>query len=576
MSNAIKKVNFVNQVANKVSSVKQDSPVSSISTFNGTVYEEFDDGSWKWTEDYKGKETTFHEYSDGTKTLDYIGKHGKRIIDTVDEDGNLLNRRFFGDAVQKYTQYMDGQKQKTQLFKIYDINKNIDMTSKKNLENDEWLAKGKYAKHDAEYHYYPDGSITADYEENGKRFIYTYDKDGVLKNERIISSDKELLTEFDELGNVKNREETDIINIGKYVDDTVDIVNKDFIISDLEKQIINSINSDSIDSIIDQLKDNSMYKKYISDDFGIVIDDNDNSSTLIYYNTGNKFAGSINLDFDSEIVDVDYKDEFVNIKLSDGSVKTYDLNLLSERIQIGDSVLLDSSYYDSIGDGYKVCTRNDLGDKKLIGLSKEQSKAKLYLFDENANLNGKVTIGYKNEINNITVGENGLSIELSNGKTIDCTEEDIYNSISHGQSRVFANENQINLADTTDATPSTGYGQCEAWAEQVYRNAGYPVELHVNAKEAYDNYCHSSDYSDLEVGMIVAIDQHTQSPAGSIHGHIGVYIGDGIIKDNVGNSMGEGYIREMSVTDWADYYNTYSKNGNPVSWGWMDNNEPDS
>ena len=95
------------------------------------------------------------------------------------------------------------------------------------------------------------------------------------------------------------------------------------------------------------------------------------------------------------------------------------------------------------------------------------------------------------------------------------------------------------------------------------------MDLHVNAKEAYENYCTSSDLNELKVGMVVAIDQHNYSNAGSIHGHIGVYVGDGMIMDNV-SLNGGGYIRTMPVREWIDFYNEHSLNGNPVKWGWMD------
>lgn len=60
MSEKIIKVDFADMMSKPIN-IKKKEPVNTISTFDGTIYEEFDDGSWAWTEDYNGKETAFHE-----------------------------------------------------------------------------------------------------------------------------------------------------------------------------------------------------------------------------------------------------------------------------------------------------------------------------------------------------------------------------------------------------------------------------------------------------------------------------------------------------------------------------------
>ena len=44
-----------------------------------------------------------------------------------------------------------------------------------------------------------------------------------------------------------------------------------------------------------------------------------------------------------------------------------------------------------------------------------------------------------------------------------------------------------------------------------------------------------------------------------IYGHIGIYIGGGIVMDNIG------YIRSISADEWISYYSTSV----PVRWGWL-------
>jgi cell wall-associated NlpC family hydrolase len=61
--------------------------------------------------------------------------------------------------------------------------------------------------------------------------------------------------------------------------------------------------------------------------------------------------------------------------------------------------------------------------------------------------------------------------------------------------------------------------------------------------------------------MMVAVRQHNMTSAGSIYGHVGIYIGNGQLMDNIG------YIRTMSVYDWINTYNAHAINCN-VRWGW--------
>ena len=108
------------------------------------------------------------------------------------------------------------------------------------------------------------------------------------------------------------------------------------------------------------------------------------------------------------------------------------------------------------------------------------------------------------------------------------------------------------------STPSPGAGYCAMWVSQVYNNAGcgYPTG---NANDMYWAYCHSSDKSELEAGMIIAVPSHTNGDAWSvIYGHVGIYIGDGLVMHNVGS------IATTSLDSWiATHSTTYT-----VKWGW--------
>ena len=104
---------------------------------------------------------------------------------------------------------------------------------------------------------------------------------------------------------------------------------------------------------------------------------------------------------------------------------------------------------------------------------------------------------------------------------------------------------------------SPGAGLCAMWVSRVYQAAGlgYPGG---NANNMYWNYCTSSNKSDLQAGMIVAVSTHGSTAAGRIYGHVGIYIGGGMVMENVG------YINTQSLDSWIASY------GDIVTprWGW--------
>ena len=71
-------------------------------------------------------------------------------------------------------------------------------------------------------------------------------------------------------------------------------------------------------------------------------------------------------------------------------------------------------------------------------------------------------------------------------------------------------------------------------------------------------YCRLDDLSELRVGMIIAVPSHTHTYAGSIWGHICIYVGNSTVMDNIGR------IRTMPLDEWFSYYTAiYSP-----KWGW--------
>ena len=105
---------------------------------------------------------------------------------------------------------------------------------------------------------------------------------------------------------------------------------------------------------------------------------------------------------------------------------------------------------------------------------------------------------------------------------------------------------------------SPGGGLCAAWVSMVYEAAGYGYPGG-NANDMFYNWCTSDDRNDLEPGMIVAVPSHPHTSAGQTYGHVAIYMGNGMVRDNIG------YIRDISLDEWLDYYGaTYTP-----KWGWI-------
>lgn len=106
--------------------------------------------------------------------------------------------------------------------------------------------------------------------------------------------------------------------------------------------------------------------------------------------------------------------------------------------------------------------------------------------------------------------------------------------------------------------PSPGVGLCSEWVSEVF----YPVLGSYPNGDACDmfwNWCHSRDISQLKVGMIVAVPTHTHTNAGARWGHIAIYVGNGMVMDNIG------YIRTTSLAWWLNYHHTTAT----PQWGWV-------
>ena len=129
-----------------------------------------------------------------------------------------------------------------------------------------------------------------------------------------------------------------------------------------------------------------------------------------------------------------------------------------------------------------------------------------------------------------------------------------------GQPSAFANPMQKKIVDLARKVPSPGPGLCSEWIADIYERAGFR-NVHTDACDYYWDYCKFTDYSQLKVGMVIAVPSHTHTRMGSIYGHVCLYIGNNQVMDNVGQ------IRTLDMAYWLDYYSTSYK----PKWGWYDN-----
>lgn len=129
-----------------------------------------------------------------------------------------------------------------------------------------------------------------------------------------------------------------------------------------------------------------------------------------------------------------------------------------------------------------------------------------------------------------------------------------------GEPYALANPMQKKIVNLSRQVPSPGPGLCSEWIAQVYERAGFR-NVRTDACDYYWDFCKYTEYSQLKVGMVIAVPSHMHTYMGRIYGHVCIYIGNNQVMDNVG------HIRTLDMSYWLDYYSTTYK----PKWGWYDN-----
>lgn len=118
---------------------------------------------------------------------------------------------------------------------------------------------------------------------------------------------------------------------------------------------------------------------------------------------------------------------------------------------------------------------------------------------------------------------------------------------------------QRRLVECAHGTAPMGEGLCAAWVERAFSRLGMGY-VRGDARELYDGFCHLADTRDLLVGMICAVGRHPYGAGGWEHGHVGLYVGDGVVMDCVG-----GRVREVPLALWLSAYGVVCE----PRWGWL-------
>ena len=108
------------------------------------------------------------------------------------------------------------------------------------------------------------------------------------------------------------------------------------------------------------------------------------------------------------------------------------------------------------------------------------------------------------------------------------------------------------------AVPSPGTGLCAMWVSRVFASAGFSY-VGGNANDMYNRWGTSSNKDDLRVGMMIAVPTYSKNSMGRIYGHVGIYVGNNTVMENVGS------IQATNLDSWISYY------GATVTprWGWI-------
>ncbi len=142
------------------------------------------------------------------------------------------------------------------------------------------------------------------------------------------------------------------------------------------------------------------------------------------------------------------------------------------------------------------------------------------------------------------------AIVYSQSESSDTVTEDI---IEEEQKEVLT-ATQESIITAAYQTPCPGMSMCATWVSNVYKNAGVGITAQ-DANSMWASYCTRS-ISEIEPGMIIAVNQSSDSGMGAYYGHTGIYIGDGmVIHSRTYYGYGYAEVEVTTLAAWLEMYN---------------------
>lgn len=130
-----------------------------------------------------------------------------------------------------------------------------------------------------------------------------------------------------------------------------------------------------------------------------------------------------------------------------------------------------------------------------------------------------------------------------------------------GQDYASATAAQKAVADQARIEPFVGDGWCAAWVRNVFTHCGNAPQGYLPYASSYMKWCPDRlDASRIKVGMIVVTPSSATAPG---IGHIGIYIGGGIIRSDETGGM-----RDRTIENWLSVYSVA-----PSYMGWINDRD---
>ena len=185
--------------------------------------------------------------------------------------------------------------------------------------------------------------------------------------------------------------------------------------------------------------------------------------------------------------------------------------------------------------------------------------------------------GYTSEENRSKIGDayydyesgqlvNGNNSSSSEGSSNDNKKDEGETTNTEGKEMVVdVSEAIVNSAKTT---ASVGTGLCLRWVNMVYQNAGLGACEGSCARVSYENSAVSDSRDNIPIGAAV----YGSGSGRGNYGHVGIYIGNGLVMDNVNNKVQTQTLDEWIA--WQERASGITTNGKHVrgylGWGWPD------